>query len=67
MILLHTYQGRTSFGRLSDDQIMAKLRESNFQVDLSCISDDKELKMLLEGLLQGNPGKRLRYFRGFHW
>lgn len=61
MAILHLYLGRGYFEGSSDPQTIAKLANPDFGMDLSEVKDGRT-RGLLEGLLDPDPKKRLRYF-----
>jgi serine/threonine protein kinase len=67
MSLLHLYRGSGYYGSsATDSQIMQRVVQRDFTVDLSDVSD-KQLRALLEGLLQRDPVKRLAALRKPNW
>ncbi|CAM9133049.1 unnamed protein product, partial [Hapterophycus canaliculatus] len=61
MAVLHLYNGRSYFEGSSDPQTIAKIGQTGFSVDLSRVRDGRT-KGLLEGLLDPDPQRRMKYF-----
>eukprot|EP00903_Cladosiphon_okamuranus_P010311 g9758.t1 len=61
MAVFHLYTGRSYFEDSTDPKTIATLGQPGFTVDLSDVKDART-KGLLEGLLDPDPQKRLRYF-----
>ncbi|CAM9457116.1 unnamed protein product [Ectocarpus fasciculatus] len=61
MAVLHLYMGRSYFQGSSDPQNIAAVGQPQFTVDLSEVTDGRT-RGLLEGLLNPDPKKRLKYF-----